>query len=200
MRNYDERTPHNPKIGELLNPNVFAVLDGQQRLTASNIGLRGSLAKKLPFKWWSSPDAFPKRYLYLNPSDDDDVGARYQFEFLTPDQAGTRDGCRFRVRDVLTLENSGPAMTEWLEKCDLGGRPLSGPYKVLNRLFGVVRNLLLVVFYEERSQELERVLQIFIRTNSGGTVPSYSDLLLSVAVAHGLLQTHERRFTDWLTT
>ena len=41
----------------------------------------------------------------------------------------------------------------------------------------------LVSFYEERSQELEKVLQIFIRTNSGGTVLSYSDLLLSVAVA-----------------
>ena len=40
-----------------------------------------------------------------------------------------------------------------------------------------------MAFYEERSQELEKVLQIFIRTNSGGTILSYSDLLLSVAVA-----------------
>ena len=32
-------------------------------------------------------------------------------------------------------------------------------------------------------RELEKVLQIFIRTNSGGTFLSYSDLLLSVAVA-----------------
>ena len=47
----------------------------------------------------------------------------------------------------------------------------------------MVRNLPLVSFYEEQSQELEKVLQIFIRTNSGGTVLSYSDLLLSVAVA-----------------
>ena len=30
---------------------------------------------------------------------------------------------------------------------------------------------------------MQKVLQIFIRTNSGGTVLSYSDLLLSVAVA-----------------
>ena len=95
----------------------------------------------------------------------------------------TRDGCWFRVSDVLTLKNSGPAATAWLEGRDLGGEPISAPHEVLHQLFEVIRNLALVAFYEERSQELEKVLQIFIRTNSGGTVLSYSDLLLSVAVA-----------------
>lgn len=185
---YHERDrPHCPRIGEMPNRDVIAVLDGQQRLTALNIGLRGSLAMKLPYKRWSSNDAFPTRYLYLDllwaPSEDDDVGMRYQFEFLTPEQANSRDGCWFRVSDVLTLEDSGPAMTAWLEACDLGDQPISSAHKVLHRLFEVIRNLALVSFYEERSQELEKVLQIFIRTNSGGTVLSYSDLLLSVAVA-----------------
>ena len=185
---YHERDrPHCPRIGEMPNRDVIAVLDGQQRLTALNIGLRGSLAMKLPYKRWGSNDAFPTRYLYLDllwaPSEDDDVGMRYQFEFLTPEQANSRDGCWFRVSDVLTLEDSGPAMTAWLEGCDLGDQPISSAHKVLHRLFEVIRNLLLVSFYEERSQELEKVLQIFIRTNSGGTVLSYSDLLLSVAVA-----------------
>ena len=185
---YHERDrPHCPRIGEMPNRDVIAVLDGQQRLTALNIGLRGSLAMKLPYKRWSSNDAFPTRYLYLDllwaPSEDDDVGMRYQFEFLTPEQASSRDGCWFRVSDVLTLEDSGPAMTAWLEGCDLRDQPISSAHKVLHRLFEVIRNLALVSFYEERSQELEKVLQIFIRTNSGGTVLSYSDLLLSVAVA-----------------
>ena len=40
-----------------------------------------------------------------------------------------------------------------------------------------------VAFYDERNQDLEKVLQIFIRMNSGGTILSYSDLLLSIAVA-----------------
>ena len=185
---YHERDrPHCPRIGEMRNRDVVAVLDGQQRLTALNIGLRGSLAKKLPYKRWHSNDAFPTRYLYLDllwtPSDDDDVGMRYQFEFLTLEQTNLREGCWFRVFDVLTLEDSGPAMTAWLEGRDLGDQPISGAHKVLHRLFEVIRNLALVSFYEERSQELEKVLQIFIRTNSGGTVLSYSDLLLSVAAA-----------------
>ena len=38
-------------------------------------------------------------------------------------------------------------------------------------------------FYDETDQEIERVLDIFIRVNSGGTVLSYSDLLLSIATA-----------------
>jgi hypothetical protein len=40
-----------------------------------------------------------------------------------------------------------------------------------------------LTFYTEKSQVLDRVLRIFIRMNSGGTVLSYSDLLLSIAVA-----------------
>ncbi|WP_424446739.1 hypothetical protein [Microbacterium sp. CH-015] len=38
-------------------------------------------------------------------------------------------------------------------------------------------------FYEETDQDIERVLDIFVRVNSGGTVLSYSDLLMSIATA-----------------
>lgn len=59
---YDQRTPRNSPI----NPNritsdITAILDGQQRLTALNIGIRGSYASKLPRLWWNNPDAFPKK-------------------------------------------------------------------------------------------------------------------------------------------
>jgi len=40
-----------------------------------------------------------------------------------------------------------------------------------------------ISFYLEESEELDKVLQIFIRVNSGGTKLSYSDLLLSIATA-----------------
>ncbi len=38
-------------------------------------------------------------------------------------------------------------------------------------------------FFLEKEADLDKVLQIFIRTNSGGTKLSYSDLLLSIATA-----------------
>jgi len=186
--NYHERDrPHCPKIGELPNRDVVAVLDGQQRLTALNIGLRGSLAKKLPYKRWIDDAAFPNRKLHLDlswaPTDEDDPGLCYRFEFLTTEQSQEREGCWFPVHEILKLANGGPAMTEWLGNQNLGNQPIKVPHTVLYRLFEVVRQLPLVSSYEEKSQELEKVLQIFIRTNSGGTVLSYSDLLLSVAVA-----------------
>jgi hypothetical protein len=40
-----------------------------------------------------------------------------------------------------------------------------------------------VNFFLEREADLDKVLQIFIRINSGGTKLSYSDLLLSIATA-----------------
>ena len=40
-----------------------------------------------------------------------------------------------------------------------------------------------MTYYEEKGQELDKVLQIFIRMNDGGTPLSHSDMLLSIAVA-----------------
>ena len=41
----------------------------------------------------------------------------------------------------------------------------------------------MISFYEEKDQNVDKVLDIFIRTNSGGTQLSHADLLMSVAVA-----------------
>jgi len=54
---------------------------------------------------------------------------------------------------------------------------------VLTRLHEVVHVIPTVNFFLEEAQELDKVLNIFIRVNSGGTVLSYSDLLLSVATS-----------------
>ncbi len=184
--NYHERDrQHCPLIGEMPSRDVVAVLDGQQRLTALNIGLRGSLAKKLPYKRRNSNDAYPTQYLYLNllwvPPEDDGNEMQYKFEFLTSEQASSSEECWFRVAEILTIEDTGPSMTKILQDRNLGDQLVTA-HKVLYKLFEVVRKPL-VANYNEDSQELVKVLQIFIRTNSGGTVLSYSDLLLSVATA-----------------
>lgn len=187
VREYHARdNPHCPRLGELPNSDITAVLDGQQRLTALNIGLRGSMARKLPRLWINNPNAYPVKHLYLDllwtPSDEDDVGLEYQFEFRTADEMSSDESCWFPVKRILTLPDSGPAATEFLEK-KLPGRPIAKAHRVLHKLYNVIREKPLVSFYEEQAQELEKVLQIFIRTNSGGTVLSYSDLLLSAATA-----------------
>lgn len=40
---------------------IWAVLDGQQRLTSLYIALQGSMSRKLPNKRWKNDDAFPKK-------------------------------------------------------------------------------------------------------------------------------------------
>lgn len=65
----------------------------------------------------------------------------------------------------------------------LQGDALKGAYATLDQLHRVVHSHNLINYYEEETQYVERVLNIFIRLNSGGTVLSYSDLLLSIAVA-----------------
>lgn len=189
VRNYHQRdNPHCPPLPEMPNRKLTAVLDGQQRLTALNIGLRGSLARKLAYKWWNNPDAFPTQKLHLDlfwrPDPDDEEGLKYRFLFLTDDQVSKDKevACWFPVGNILSLENPGPAMTRWLnarlsqDKVDVAHQPLY-------ELYEVVHSRHLVAYYKEKSQELDKALQIFIRMNDGGTALSHSDLLLSIAVA-----------------
>ncbi len=187
VRKYHEKTsPHCPELGVIHNEALTAVLDGQQRLTAFNIGLRGSMAKKLPYLWWSNPAAFPERVLaldLLSPTEPDEDGRRYKFEFVDEDRIGLNDDrLWFRVSKVLDLEG-GPDMHDWLINQGLQMDQLSRAYRTLDRLHRAIRIDQVVAWYEETTQDIERVLQIFIRCNRGGTPLSYSNLLLSIAVS-----------------
>ena len=185
--NYHQRdNPHCPDLGPLPNRQITAVLDGQQRLTAFNIGLRGSMAVKLPYRWWNNPDAFPRRVLALDllaPIERDEEGNRYTFDFIEESGSG-RQGERlwFKVPDILSMKG-GPEMTDWLLDNDLEREEHRRAYHVLDRLHRVVHTEPTVAYYEERNQDIEHVLSIFIRRNSGGTTLSYSDLLLSIATS-----------------
>lgn len=193
VQNYHERdAPHCPELGILPNRELTAVLDGQQRLTALNIGLRGSMAVKEPNKWRSNPTAFPKRALHLDlvaASGDGEEGEAFRFEFIEPAKAASdQNALWYRVSDVLSVPN--PArLSQWIngklnERGQAGNQSFfDSASDRLFKLHEVVNVTPTITHYTEKSQELDRVLRIFIRMNSGGTVLSYSDLLLSIAVA-----------------
>ena len=161
---------------------VTAVLDGQQRLTALNIGVFGSFAEKLPRLWWNNPDAFPKRYLYLNltkNADENESGLEFLFKMM-PKSEAANDPSWFRVKDILNFKEIMD-IHPFLLPLGLADHPLA--FKHLGRLHQVVNSDRVISFYQEKDQNLDKVLDIFIRTNSGGTKLSHSDLLMSVAVA-----------------
>ena len=185
ITDYHEKTSPHAKEKQIPNGHgATAILDGQQRLTALNIGLYGSHAERQPRKWSNNPDAFPKKRLYLNLLDGPEVneeGIAYDFKFLTEQEAASSDGELanwFLVADVLKLANSGPAIM-----AELSRRQLAGPeaFQVLYDLYKAVREINSINVFLEESQDSNRVLDIFVRINSGGTTLSYSDLLLSMA-------------------
>lgn len=185
MRDWHERDQrHNPRVHIAQPRDLTAVLDGQQRLTTLNIGLYGSLAQRAKWKRASSVDAYTKKYLYVDlffePSDDSEI--EYRFEFLTKEQAeNDLDAHWYRVGDIMTVEDPGLPIYRYLADRGITDRERS--FEVLSRLWGAVHQDGVISAFEERGEKLSRVLDIFVRVNSGGLVLSKSDLLLSVATA-----------------
>lgn len=191
IREFHERdNTHNPKASVVGNKNITVILDGQQRLTALYIGLRGTYAYKIPHKRWESSDAFPKRRLYINllsRPEESEVDLYYNFAFLTPEEAVERKNniYWFEVGKILSLKDEAEVNDYLIENNLLSLEKETAKFasQTLFKLHTVIKKDRIINYYLEQSQELSKVLNIFIRVNSGGTILSYSDLLLSVATA-----------------
>ncbi len=191
---HEQRSPHCPLVRTDELPSgkpVTAILDGQQRMTALNIGLRGSYAKRLPRKWWNNPDAYPEKRLYLNiaaPAADNDQKLAYDFRFLTEleaQQANGEDGAHWFLVPLireLTDGTDSVGIFSYIQEAGLAADNKFA-FQALDRLRQLVYQDGVVSYYAVEERELDNVLDIFIRVNSGGTVLSYSDLLLSIATA-----------------
>ncbi|MBP5437693.1 MAG: DUF262 domain-containing protein [Treponema sp.] len=187
IRNYHERDKsHNEEANLNGEKNIIAILDGQQRLSSLYIGLRGTYAYKIPRMRWENDLAFPERKLCLNIlSKPSDSNLEYDFKFLTSEEMEENDDEHFwfEVGKVLSFSSPGDIYSYLMET---GISPEEDKYKfatdVLYKLFSVIEKPS-INFFLESSDSLDRVLNIFIRTNSGGTKLSYSDLLLSIASA-----------------
>lgn len=192
LRDYHQRKKrHNEKADLSGSEDVIAVLDGQQRLTSLYIGLKGSYAYKLSYKRWDNEQAYPVRKLYLNLlAASEDSEYEYEFEFLTDSEAENKDDDFehhwFPVGKILDLKEQSE-VNEYLIENDLSSNPDKAKAKFANRalfkLHSVIHTTPIISYYLEQSKELDKVLNIFIRVNSGGTTLSYSDLLLSFATA-----------------
>ena len=193
VREYHERdNRHNPKADTAGESGITAILDGQQRLTSLYIGLKGTYAYKLPRKRWDNNSAFPQRKLCLNlvpPSKDGDP--LYDFRFLIEqkykkncDQNDENHGW-FAVGEILNstkpVDVSNYRIGNYIS--ELGEKEKEYANETLSKLYKIIRENKSINFFLEKGQSLDKVLNIFIRVNSGGTQLSYSDLLLSIATA-----------------
>ena len=189
VRDYHERDGRrNPKANINGERGITAILDGQQRLTSLYIALKGTYAYKLPRKRWDNNSAFPKRRLYLNllaPLKESEQD--YDFRFLTDCEAARNDDDHFwfLVGEMLNLKEPVD-VNDYLGEHDIprfGREKFRYANRTLFKLHEVIHKNKSINFFLERDESLDKVLNIFIRVNSGGTQLSYSDLLLSIATA-----------------
>lgn len=192
IRDYHEKkNKHNQKANISGDEDIIAILDGQQRLTSLYIGLRGSYAYKEPRKRWDNDAAFPARKLHLNLlkkyTDEQELDLEYDFYFLTEKEAEEQrddDHYWFKVGDILQLKEAYE-VNDYLINNNLLASGEKGIFanKTLFKLFKVIHEIPVINFFLEKGEELDKVLNIFVRVNSGGTPLSHSDLLLSIASA-----------------
>lgn len=181
---------HNPPATLSRVAGVRAVLDGQQRLTALVIGLIGSYAEKLPNKRRTNRAAYPVKYLcvdLLNPAGEEAPEFRYRLRFLPEEETRvSNEELWVRTADLFRKLKNLSDVTTFLMRDEIRTATkerASFAADTLGRLYECVNSKLTINYFLERDGDLDKVLQIFIRTNSGGTKLSYSDLLLSIATA-----------------
>nr|WP_231246999.1 DUF1524 domain-containing protein [Helicobacter pylori] len=104
-----------------------------------------------------------------NPEDN------YQFEFHAKAPTNNENHFWFKVGDILELES----VWNYAEKQGIKGNALD----LLEKLNKAFHTHQLISFFEEKERNLNKVLNIFIRVNSGGVKLSYSDLLMSILTA-----------------
>ncbi|EGO2658520.1 DUF262 domain-containing protein [Enterococcus faecalis] len=195
LKEYHQRDArHNTKINISHKDSVTAILDGQQRITSIYIALKGTYSYKIKGAWKNNDNAYPSRQLYLNivsPNLDTNKDVQFDFRFLTNEEAEdfTEDTLWYPVSDILQFE-VGEMFTviaryQELYRKNFPNESVEKTSYIMNSL-GTLHQMMekdILAYYEENSQEIDKVLDIFIRMNSGGTTLTYSDLLLSLATA-----------------
>ncbi|MDP4203930.1 MAG: DUF262 domain-containing protein [Bacteroidota bacterium] len=187
LNDFDKSDPHND-VANLagVNQDIYLVLDGQQRLTSLLIGLKGSY-RFFYYRWY-------KTKLYLNllkkPSNNDNPEElTYQFKFrenADPNPKDPNPQFWYLVGNILDFSSASLARQDIREK--LQNQSISDELRenavvIIEELHSRLFTERFINYYEEKSQEYDKVVEIFIRTNTGGTKLEYSDILLSTATA-----------------
>lgn len=184
---YDVRNPYNeitatPEVKD----EILAVLDGQQRLSSMYVALQGSYAFKRPYARWDDDTAFPKRKLCLNllykPSGEEEE-SNYDFRFLTDREIEDNDEGEFwfPVRNVLQWKTLTECNKFAKEK---GFLENDNFVENLSLLWNKFTQENLINYFQITHTDIEEILPIFVRINSGGTPLSKTDLLFSTIVAN----------------
>lgn len=184
IRHFDQENPHND-IADLsgVNKDVYFVLDGQQRLSALNIGLRGS------YSYFYYRQKTTELYLNLlkplgrNEKNPEEL--EFQFKFReSPQTDNPENEFWYKVGNILDFLDSEDAKADIKTKiAQYNEQQQTNAMKLIGLLHSMIHTYKLINYYEEKSQDYDKVVEVFIRANTGGKTLEYSDILLSTATA-----------------
>ncbi|MGM8891774.1 DUF262 domain-containing protein [Psychrobacter sp. 1Y1] len=189
LKNYHERDSKNQLVNYDFPFEIRGVLDGQQRISSMYIALQGVYCTKKKYAKTTNNSAYPERKMYINLLNDE-----YEFKFLTDkDAQNSKSGYFYLVRNILSeLEDSDADSDNIVDKLietdpsrsELLIENRRQAKKIINRLLNKFNDDQLVSYFKIINKDLDDILDIFVRVNSGGTILSKSDLLFSTLVAH----------------
>ena len=173
---------------------ITGILDGQQRLTALFLGLKGFLNLHKPRTRWDNSDNFEKKYLFINllyskdnETEYEDIRPEFQIRFKSDNQVekenSSQDVYWFKMGSALDWKEK----KSWKEVLD--GKNISEKQRdtIEDVCSAIYENLInpnnpRISYYEENTDSLDKVLNIFVRINAGGTPLDYTDFLMSMII------------------
>ena len=194
IENYRPDAPNEPTRAD--GRETILVLDGQQRLTSLLIGLRGTFSEKAKGARHANAAAWSAKTLFIDllkdpdprnadEDGDDELGITYGLAFHDRRPANSHRHHWFKLGSILDYRDDQD-LERLIAKLQAEFHPGVSPWErglaetTLRRLHQVVWKDEAINFFIETNQSADRVLDIFVRANDGGTKLSKADLLMSM--------------------
>jgi hypothetical protein len=194
LKDVSELGRHNERKRIDLVSNLTFVLDGQQRLTSMLVGLGGSYEARRKYGRVGHKACVQQLYLDLlrdGHKVEDNAEPSYGFAFREPGPSPDRKAYWFEVGRILECpadSELGKFVQATLNKVkayrNVSPEHLDLIAANLRRLHAVVFDEAVILHYTETNTDQKRMLEIFVRANSGGKPLSKPDLLLSNLTVH----------------
>ena len=171
--------------------NYFLTIDGQQRISSFFLSLKGTYKVKIK-KNIVNADLF---FNILSGNIENEKEMLYEFQFFpqekqdvwietindTKNKVPSYDKYWIRFKYIISIDQLHEVQTKIKSKIkeEISYNITDEQNGILFKLWSKIKYEKLINFYNEKSQDYDKVLDIFVRTNSGGEKLSYSDLLFS---------------------